>query len=74
MLESNAYEKIHENYLQKTTTKVRVFKMYIQNSFVVYKIYKKYRNRFTKVKSPAKKNYFNRNFNEAKGNIRATCT
>ena len=72
MLESNAYEKIHENYLQKTTatsTKVR-----IQNSFVVYKIYKKYRNRFTKVKSPAKKNYFNRNFNEAKGNIRATCT
>ena len=52
MLEFSAYEKIHENYLQKTTTKIsfKGFQMYIQNSFVVYKMYKKYRNRFNKVK------------------------
>ena len=52
MLEFSAYEKIHENYLQKTTTTIsfKGFQMYIQNSFVVYKMYKKYRNRFNKVK------------------------
>ena len=38
------------------------------------KVYNKYRHRFNKVKSLAKKSYYNRKFNEAKGNISATWT
>ena len=55
MLEFSAYEKIQENYVQKTTTTISFkgfqgFKgLYIQNSFVVYKMYKKYRIDLTKL-------------------------
>ena len=35
------------------------------------KIYKKYRNRFSKTKATAKKNYYDHKFGEAKGNIRS---
>ena len=35
------------------------------------KIYKRYRNRFNKIKETAKKNYYHQKFEEAKGNIRS---
>ena len=62
---------VTKGILKSRKTKNKLYKKFIKNPNERNEsIYKTYRNKFNKIKKAAKKHYYNKEFNEHKGNLR----
>lgn len=62
---------VTKGILKSRKTKNKLYKKFIKNPNEGNEsIYKTYRNKFNKIKNAAKKYYYNKEFNEHKGNLR----
>ena len=62
---------VTKGILKSRKTKNKLYKKFIKNPNERNElIYKTYRNKFNKIKNAAKKYYYNKEFNEHKGNLK----